>query len=160
MAETQSVQTLTRTDAELSGRLSSAAGQGAQFALLLAMLEQNVLHRPNYAKSEDTLVAADKDFPERLNNYPPVSLSATSTHFACADVANRLFRDGESRNAQLWLAMHPDPLSMYNDPSRIDDEVVQNCDLPTQTYLQIPRPSDIPVDATLMLDVIEQARPS
>ncbi|WP_026374757.1 VC2046/SO_2500 family protein [Aestuariibacter salexigens] len=144
-------------DAELSGRLAKAAGRGAEFSLILAMLEQNVLYRPSFASDSDEVVT-DPHFPQRLNHYPPVSLKADATHFSKANVTNRLFSQSQVKNAQLWLAMHPDPLSMFNDPSRIDDEVIHNCDFATQRHLKLPEHAKIDVDYTKMLDVVEAAQ--
>ena len=44
---------LLSSDYELNGTINRAASEGAKFALILAMLEQDCIHRPHLGKSKE-----------------------------------------------------------------------------------------------------------
>ena len=52
--------------------------------------------------------------------------------------------------------MHPQPLSLYNDPKRLEDEVVANCDMHAQHRLQDLNTVDIAVDETGLYDILQE----
>jgi len=59
---------------------------------------------------------------------------------------------------KLLAYMRPTPLSLYNDAKRVDDDVVANCDLFTQSKLKQVQQPDITVDPTMMYDAVKKVR--
>jgi hypothetical protein len=143
-------------DREFTGEINQATGQGAKFALLLAMLEQDLLQRPKLLAREtnDEESAASKSI-SALSHYPPIPLKAEAWHWQQAKFASDTIHQADIKRANLWLAMHPQPLSLYNDPKRLDDEVVANCDIHAQQRLQDSNTTDIVVDETILYDTLQ-----
>lgn len=141
-------------DAEFSGDIARSAQQGAKFALMLAMLEQNVLKRPKVVSvaehSEDTALTSLE------NTYRPFPLKADNKHWQCADLARKIIHSQPTDDARLWLCMHPDPLSLFNDANRLDASVTANTSYQTQLALKQPLTSaDIDVEETQLYDVLQ-----
>lgn len=144
-------------DIELSGGLSQASqrGEGATFALLLAMLQQNLLERPHLARdqqlpsSSQPLVAAG----------PVTPLKADAEHWQNESIHAGYMQQQLTVSARLWHCMHPTPLSVHNDARRLDDEVVANCDYHTRQRLAGKVKSELDVDETGLLDLIEGLQP-
>lgn len=140
-------------DLEVSGSVNRAAGQGAKFALLLSMLEQDVLGRPRIQVEEDTPPATQL---EGLSCYREPPLKAEPADIDNIVVTSKLLRSS-GKDALLWQCMHPHPLSQHNDAKRLADEVIVNCDYYTQRRLA-PQPApdkEVDVDETLLYDVLE-----
>ena len=151
----QSTDTHSRVaDREFNGELNRASAQGAKFALLLAMLEQDYLHRPKLLASE-TAEDTQADTLTNLSYYPSTPLKADCQHWTQANFASENIVQETIKSAQLWLVMHPQPLSLYNDPKRLDDEVVANCDIHTQQRLKDTTNKDLQVDETELYDILQ-----
>lgn len=141
-------------DLEFSGSLNRASSQGANFALLLSMLQQNYLERPAVALEEQQNTADDI---AGLSHYPKVPLSAQSRDWYQADIAATILHSDGSKGAHLWLAMHPQPLSLHNDATLIDEDVLANCDIYTQQRhnSEIEVEQEIEVDETGIYDLLQ-----
>jgi hypothetical protein len=140
---------------EFSGELAKAAGQGAKFALVLAMLEQNALSsaffEPQHASVNPYASAA-----QPVSDYPVVALSALDSHWSFAAVTGELIGNAYLASARLWQSMHPSPLSLLNDANKIDDEVINNCDLPTQRRFRSETAKPLVVDETKLYDILNE----
>ncbi|MFT4995254.1 MAG: hypothetical protein ACI965_002303 [Paraglaciecola sp.] len=142
------------SDREFSGQINQATGQGAKFALLLAMLEQDLLHRPKLLASE-TAKNIHADTFTKASYYPSTPLKPDGQHWANANSPGENIAKNSIRSAHLWLLMHPQPLSLHNDANRLDDDIVANCDIHTQQRLQALSKPDIAVDETRLYDILQ-----
>ncbi|MFT6898005.1 MAG: hypothetical protein ACJA13_002421 [Paraglaciecola sp.] len=141
-------------DVEFSGLLNRASSQGAKFTLLLSMLQQNYLERPGVALREPHSAADDV---ASLSHYRKIPLSAQSRDWRQGDIASSILNNDGIKGAHLWLAMHPQPLSLHNDVSLIDADVLANCDIYTQQRhnndIELER--EIEVDETGIYDLLQ-----
>ncbi|GAC10393.1 VC2046/SO_2500 family protein [Paraglaciecola chathamensis] len=147
-------------DLEFSGALNRASQQGEKFALLLSMLQQDILARPRIGP-----VNAEASWPEDevTSYYPESHLQALAQDWLLADTTTEILHGDGIRNAQLWLAMHPQPLSLHNDAFHIDDEIFENSDTYTQTRYanryaehRSDLNNEIKVDETGIFDLLEE----
>ncbi|GAA0857356.1 VC2046/SO_2500 family protein [Aliiglaciecola litoralis] len=143
--------TIAVSDLEWSGQINRAASQGRAFALLLSMLESDVLERPKLIASEEP----QQDKAELVSDYPRPALSARKDDWQNAIRNSQLFARHPS-DGKLFQTMHPQPLSIFNDAKRIDEEVLANCDFYTQSRLKQPADKDLKVDVTQLFDVLEK----
>ena len=124
------------------------------------------LQQTQSTQSSQTVNAATQDieFSGLLNRdapsyYPETHLQAHAQDWLLADTATDILHSDGIRSAQLWLAMHPQPLSLHNDPYHIDDEIYANCDTYTQARYSKTTPqesSEITVDETGIFDLLEE----
>ncbi|XOV78303.1 MAG: VC2046/SO_2500 family protein [Aestuariibacter sp.] len=149
--------------AEFSGTLAKTLvqkGQG-EFALLLAMLEQDVTQHLQFADEPDAELVGHVPI-EKFNFYPEIPLSTEQKHYtqqqAFADAIHR----EDVTTACLLGCMFPSPLSLHNDAKRVEDSVLANCDIYTQSRLQSKPSSEdtdsIEVDPKMLFDTIEAAK--
>lgn len=141
-------------DRELNGEINRASTQGAKFVLLLAMLEENNLHRPVLHDSPS--VELDKSESSSLHYYRSPPLLAESDNWQTLQQTSILVNSGHIQTAHLWLAMHPEPLSQYNNALHLDEDVLANCSLPTQTRLQQDKANNLNVDETVLFDILQE----
>ena len=141
-------------DIEFTGKLNQSAGQGAKFSLLLAMLAKDILSRPKF--TEDDTSNQTKYDENLTSSYPKAPLNADSTCWLKVNKNTELFNQN-LHDAHLWRTMHPEPLSLFNDAKRLDDEVVANCNFQTQLKLsETPDTStEVEVDETGLYDVLQ-----
>lgn len=144
-------------DRELNGEINRASQQGAKFALLLAMLEQNNLHRPVLHQAPEPEL--NKTESSSLHYYRSSPLLADTRSWHSLQQTSLLVNSGHVKSAQLWLAMHPEPLSQYNNVLHLDEEILANCSFPTQTRLQQDKGKTIKVDETILYDVLQELEP-
>lgn len=157
MQHSQSTPTVSAIqDIEWSSGLSRASGQGAKFALLLAMLERDILLRPTVIESSPATVPTEC-VPE--HHYRPAALQAEGAHFDTALATNRLLGEQGVADARLWQSMHPDPLSLQNDAYHIDAAVVANMSWAAQQRFNHPVNPQIDADETGLYDVLQQINP-
>ena len=152
-----STEAILLNDYELNGTINRAASEGAKFALIVAMLEQNCIHRPHLEVSKE-----EKNIPEaqsNLNHYRSNPLSANDTYWQTCQQTTQLIHSGQFHSAHLWLTMHPEPLSLYNKPDAINDEVIANCSLNTQTRMLKATENIVKVDETGLYDILQQLEP-
>jgi hypothetical protein len=141
-----------RADFELDSLVNRAASNPTNFALVLAMLEQNYLHRPVFPK--DKLAESFKT-ESVSHNYRSCPLHAEQDHWDKINQTSYFIKEGQIQTAQLWLAMHPEPLSQFNDPLHLNAEIVANCSLPTQDRLKTSGPHALDVDETGLYELLE-----
>ncbi|MCF2948409.1 hypothetical protein L0668_09850 [Paraglaciecola aquimarina] len=140
-------------DRELNGAINRATTQGAKFGLLLAMLEQNHLHRPVLQEiPEPELNIADAAF---LHHYRTSALKADAESWSNINTTSQMIKSGYIQTAHLWLAMHPEPLSQHNNSLHLNEEVLANCSYPTQTRLQQATDNLVKVDETGLFDILQ-----
>jgi hypothetical protein len=145
------------SDYELNGQINRAANQGAKFSLLLAMLEQNCLHRPQLEKSAAINLSSAPH--SNINHYRSHPLSANEKSWQTCQYTSRLIHQGHVHSAQLWLAMHPEPLSHHNQPQEIDEEIIANCSLAAQNRYQQNSRKPIQLDEVGLYDILQQLEP-
>lgn len=150
-------QALLSSDFELNGTINRAASEGAKFALILAMLEQDTMHRPHLDKTKETKQA--RDVESALNYYRTSALSASDTYWQTCQYTSQLIQSGQLQSVQLWLDMHPEPLSQYNKPDTIDEAVIANCSINTQTRLQQAKQKIVKIDETGLYDILQTLEP-
>ncbi|MEP4891785.1 MAG: VC2046/SO_2500 family protein [Aliiglaciecola sp.] len=139
------------SDLEWSGTLNRALQQGDKFALLLAMLEDDYLQRPNISDDNDE----PSHFPSSItkHHYPQTPLQAEEQDWSLARTTSQLMAQNVT-DAILWQQMHPQPLSTFNDAKRIEPEVIINCGLQTQQRFHSEQPHKIKVDETKLYDIL------
>ncbi|WP_158966902.1 VC2046/SO_2500 family protein [Paraglaciecola sp. L3A3] len=143
-------------DRELNGEINRAATQGAKFSLLLAMLEQNTLNRPQL----EAQVEVNQDEKPILHYYRSPPLVAEVESWQHFQQTSELVNSGHVQSAHLWLMMHPQPLSRRNDPLHVDDNIVANCSYPTQIRLQQEQQRLLKIDETGLYDILQELTPS
>ncbi|WP_339721216.1 VC2046/SO_2500 family protein [uncultured Paraglaciecola sp.] len=148
---------LLSSDYELNGTINRASGEGAKFALLLAMLEQDCTHRPHIQKNQE--INANTERKTDLNYYRSSPLSANDSYWQTCQHTSDLIHKGQIQSAHLWLAMHPEPLSQHNKADDIDAEVIANCSLAAQTRLEQTKQKALQVDETGLYDILQQLDP-
>lgn len=121
------------SDIELSGDLNRAVGEGAKFALMLAMLQPSLLERPALEKSESSASLSTGELFH--TGYRSPGLKPSDADWQHLDNAKRVLH-AEPQDALLYQVMHPQPLSLFDDAKRIDDMVAFNCDYYTQKRLK------------------------
>jgi hypothetical protein len=145
---------LLSSDYELNGTINRAASEGAKFALILAMLEQDCTHRPHIEKQQELnqTPQVEKD----LSYYRSSPLSVNDTYWQTCQHTSQLIHGGQIQSAHLWLAMHPEPLSQHNKPDVIDEAVIANCSINTQTRLKQAEQNELKVDETGLYDILQE----
>ena len=146
------VNRLAVSDLEWSGKLNRALDQGRAFALLLSMLESDVMERPKIVQDEVTPNSAADNLVSHYRN-PPLVANESDWHHA--KINSALFSTNPS-DGLLFQSLHPQPLSLCNDAKKLDQEVVLNCDYYTQIGLKTQLPKTIATDATHLYDVLQQ----
>ncbi|MBU2876098.1 VC2046/SO_2500 family protein [Aliiglaciecola lipolytica] len=142
------------SDLEWSGTLNRALEQGDKFALLLAMLEDDYLQRPNVNGGADE----PSHFPSSISKhyYPQTPLQAEQQDWSLARTTSELMAQNVS-DAILWQRMHPQPLSIFNDAKRIEPEVKINCGYHTQQRFHAAHSANtIDVDETKLYDILNE----
>ena len=148
---------LLANDYELNGTVNRAANEGAKFALIMAMLEQDCSHRPQLEKPPE--ITQTSNFSGDNNFYPSQPLSANDNYWQTCQQTQRYIQHGHLKSAQLWLTMHPEPLSQHNNADIIDVEVIANCSSNTQARLQQKQQQLVKVDETQLDDILQQLEP-
>lgn len=152
-----STEALLSSDYELNGTINRAASEGAKFALILAMLEQDCTHRPHLEKPKEVNQMPEVD--NDLNYYRSSPLSANDTYWQTSQHTSQLINSGQTQSAQLWLAMYPEPLSQYNKADVIDEEVIANCSMNAQNRLKQAEQNMLKVDETGLYDILQELEP-
>lgn len=152
-----SAQALLSSDYELNGTINRAASEGAKFALLLAMLEQDCTHRPQIEKTQELSPISEGESNLHYYRCPP--LSVNNTYWQTSQHTSQLIYRGQLHSAQLWLAMHPEPLSQHNKANAIDEDVIANCSLNTQRRLQASEEKVVKLDETVLYDILQELEP-
>ena len=153
-----SADALLGSDYELNGTINRAASEGAKFALILAMLEQDCTYRPHIDKPKDTK-AIPEAFKE-LNYCRSSPLSVDDTYWRSSQQTSQLIQQGQVHSARLWLAMHPEPLSQFNNPDEIDEEVIANCSINAQARFNQAKQKVVKVDETGLYDILQELNPN
>ena len=137
-------------DLEFNGKIASALHNGHDFAFWLAQLGPWVDERPQIEKQEVESVEATTT----RSYYRNPSLAADNKDFDNIQVQSHLINQQAPNALRLWQSMHPDPLSLYNDATRLDDEIIENCELHVRERLQQKLQKVISPDPTLLEEII------
>lgn len=141
---------------EWVGQLSSAAGRGADFALLLALQ----LGSGVPATSINSLASADNSdetFPARLNHYRRPPLDCTDVGTEIINQTSTIMHSQSASDARLWQCMHPDPHTLVNDNKKLSADIIANCAFGTQLARKSGAASGIEEDPTQLDDIIKQS---
>ncbi|GGO70333.1 VC2046/SO_2500 family protein [Bowmanella pacifica] len=147
-------------DLEFSGVLNRAAkpGQAQTFSLLLSMLHQNLLERPQPAKptwpEEQGLSSL------RLPQAPTVPLKVEAAHWQQMQIQGAYIQHQLTASALLWQCLHPSPLSLHNDAKHIDEVVTENCDWYCRQRLSGHITEAMQTDETALFELLEQLHPA
>jgi hypothetical protein len=142
-------------DRELNGELNRASAEGAKFALLLAMLEQDYLHRPKLIERDPEDDDNRENSISSICHYPPTPLKAELQHWTQANYASEVINKESIASAHLWLIMHPQPLSLHNNAYQINDDILANCDVHTQTRYRNAADKNLQVDEIGLYDILQ-----
>lgn len=148
---------LLSSDYELNGSLNRAASEGAKFALILAMLEQDCTHRPHIEKQQ--ALNPTPEVENHLSYYRSSPLRVNDTYWQSCQYTSQLIHGGQIQSAHLWLAMHPEPLSQHNKADGIDAAVIANCSINTQARLKQAEQNELKVDETGLYDILQSLEP-
>lgn len=150
MSNTQALDAIVQSDLEWSGSINRSTAQGEKFALLIAMLSDNVLLRPAIEKTEP-----DESYNlDVQNHYRRNPLSAEQVDWEKMNHANFAFHNNVS-DGRLWCVLNPQPLAMFDDDKRLDAEIIANCSHVTQQRYKAASDNTIEVDETILYDVLE-----
>ena len=149
---------LLSSDYELNGTVNRAASEGAKFTLMMAMLEQECIHRPRIQTSKQINQGAEvnEEVNHDFHHYRRSPLSANDSYWQTCQQTRQLIHSGQLHSAQLWLAMHPEPLSQYNQSDKIGEDVIANCSINTQTRMQMAKEKIVHVDEIGLFDMLQQ----
>jgi hypothetical protein len=156
-----STEALISSDNELNGTINRAASEGAKFTLMMAMLEQAYIHRPHIEASQQINQSAEvsAEVNPDFHHYRASPLSANDSSWQTCQQTSQLIHTGQLLSAQLWLALHPEPLSQYNQSDRIDADVIANCSINTQSRMQQAQEKVVTVDETGLYDILQELEP-
>jgi hypothetical protein len=146
------------SDYELNGTVNRAASEGAKFALVLAMLEQDCTHRPQVEKQTENRSSLEVE--NNLNFYRSNPLIADDSYWHTCQKTSQFIAARQIQTAHLWLAMHPEPLSQHNKSDIIDDAVIANCGVNVQNRLKQAEQVSLKVDETGLYDILQQLEPA
>jgi hypothetical protein len=149
---------LLSSDHELNGTINRAASEGAKFTLILAMLEQDCTKRPYLKESKE--LNQTTDINHNLNHYRGNPLSANNQYWQTCQQTSQLINNGQLHSAHLWLAMHPEPLSLCNKIDTIDANVISNYSHNTQTRIRQAVAKVVNLDETGLYDLLQKLQSS
>ena len=138
---------------EFNGTLAKASSQGRLFALYLAMHQNALAHPIHLTPQSKSEGSPYENEISSLSHYRQPALQATDKDWSnMATLASLISSDLTS--ARLFQSINPSPLAQSNDPSRIPDDVKNNCSLGTQKRLSNIYRSNIEEDNTMLYDII------
>lgn len=147
---------ITNKDPELNGNVSRALLSGHDFAYWLAQLGPWADERPSLKSNTGDKEDINPSLPS--NFYRQSGLEATPKDFFALSVQSQLLQQPELNGFRLWQSMHPEPLSLFNDPLRLDDEVIENCESHVRRRLKSELNIGITPDPTLLESIIPEER--
>lgn len=152
--------TVSSIDSEFKGSFAKAlSGNGKQdFELLLAMLQQDITDRLRITSNEEPPKDTRELELESINFYPEIPLSIEEKHWKQQHSITQAAAELDFSNVRLMQYMFPTPLALQNDPARIPDDVLANCDIFCQQRMAGEQTEEINVDETLLYDVIKNVR--
>ncbi|MBT0587184.1 VC2046/SO_2500 family protein [Alteromonas oceanisediminis] len=113
-------------DLELTGQIGKALNHGHDFAYYLAAFANDASERPRFLDTAQTQHGVNDEGSVSFYRHSP--LSAQSDDFEKMQVSAQFLHQQQLTSLRLWQSMHPEPLAHYNNPQRIDDEVLDNCE--------------------------------
>lgn len=163
ISATQSVAlTTAKTPAtsELRGALSKTLSQQGRddFALLLAMLYQDVSQKLRITQTDDPVPDTRERELASIDYYPKTPLAVEPQHWRQQELMTQAASQQDVSSLRLIQSMHPAPLALQNDPQFISDEIKANCDVFCQLRLREEQQQEIPTDEAQLYDVIEASR--
>ena len=131
-----------------------AHGDKSEFAILLAMLSQDIRDSAQFAYPE-TPEPELKPLP--FKGFAADKLAAEPQDFDIEAQRSALFQQGGVAAVKLSLAMFPYPLAENNDPTAIPDEVKDNLSLHTQARLKQTKLSkEVELNEAGLYDILQQ----
>jgi len=133
------------------------------FYLYLSMLEKDLSVLPRFTDTTATNEIVYADIESHYYKHPELQFSAGD--FAVQKQFSRALEQKSDSTFKLLNAFFPQGLSEYNNPLRIDDEVIEGLDYFAQKRTkeaqafnhQENNQNDIAVDETLLFDLIPKA---
>lgn len=143
---------------DLSKALTKPGGNG-EFGLLLAMLHQDYLQRTRVATgNERDVLGYYESMLNSIDFYPKTPLATEEQHWRQQQAITAAVHQLDLSNARLLHCMHPGPLSVFNDVTKVSEEVLANCDLHAQQRYRESVDREIEVDETGLYEVIEETQ--
>ncbi|WP_199611346.1 VC2046/SO_2500 family protein [Flocculibacter collagenilyticus] len=125
---------------QLGNKLNRSINEARRedFGLLLSMLSQDVLDQAVFSLPhddiEDNTLTEDK-LRKQFGVAPARDFSTAESDIALFnEVSNSFLKDGLS-SAKLFMAVHPLPLALKDNPNKIDSDVINNCELSVRKKL-------------------------
>ncbi|AWB64963.1 hypothetical protein C2869_00245 [Saccharobesus litoralis] len=152
---------------QLGNKLNHAIGQPsrADFGLLVAMLSEQAQEFAQF-QLEKQQIPQDNHQEEKLKAelgiVEPLRLSADENYFKHAHNINKGLHQAGMASMCLNRYLIRDALSQYNDPNKLDDNVLANCSLHAARRIKAQEEGKDPAleieqDLTQLKEVIEQA---
>lgn len=143
--------------AEWNGQLSSAAGRGADFSLLLALqlgsgVAATTIHSSTDEASTNDVILA------RLNHYRRSALDCSDVGPDELSKTASIMKQQGSADARLWQCMHPDPHAFINDNKKLSADIIANCAFATQQQRSSSKPTVLHEDPTQLDDIIQRSQ--
>ncbi len=136
---------------EWQGKLAGSVSSKALFALYLAMHSQPGAQALTFSSESVPVKAFDVT---KINHYRRAPFSVSERSVNCLNETKKLINQNDLAGALLWQTMHPDPLSVVNNPKKLPPDVKANCSYLTQRLLNQKSVDEIKVDETRLDDVI------
>ncbi len=92
---------LLSSDYELNGTINRAASEGAKFTLMMAMLEQEFIHRPRIEASKQINQGAEvnEEINHDFHHYRRSPLSANDSYWQTCQQTRQLIHSGQLHSA-------------------------------------------------------------
>lgn len=142
-------------DPESSGQLSRALVQGHDFAYWLSLLSTQLTDRTRILSEPSDPQATETDTENYYRNAPMEGRTADLSMLRKNAEFTALQQETSLR---LWQSMHPDPLALDNDPTRIEDEVIENCELTVRQRFKQTLQTAIPQTPTDLIDTVAESQ--
>ncbi|MCW8108501.1 VC2046/SO_2500 family protein [Alteromonas ponticola] len=146
-----SVKSVQPANIEWQGKLAEAVHSKSLFSLYLAMHSQPGASPLSFHSNAKQ--AREFDVTS-LNHYRRAPRASSEKAVKCLSHTNRLLQQGDTPGVLLWQSMHPDPLSVVDNPKKLPPDVKSNCSYLTQHLLQHEHSNQIEVDETLLGDIV------
>ncbi|MBC3764265.1 VC2046/SO_2500 family protein [Neptunicella marina] len=144
-------------DIEFSGRLGKALNHrgGAEFALMLACLQQDYLARVKFEQQDNPLYS-EKTIAADLQHYPVQPLYAEEKHWRQMQVQKQLWQHHQQASARLYEVIHPAPLGLKDQTQFIDPVIIDNAGINNSVMQQ---QQDIDIDETSLFELLNRLQP-
>jgi len=142
-------------DPEFSGQLSRSLVEGHDFSYWLSLLSPNLTDRARVIGEPDAPVVQPD---EVANYYRRAPLDGRSADLALLRKNAEFTALQQETSLRLWQAMHPDPLALDNEPLRVEDEILENCELTARQRFKQTLLTDLPQQPTDLIDTVVESK--